>query len=105
MSLGSAIFVISWCSVVVVFASIFLLRAWRRWNIIFVSKIEGHEGECKHTWLNYNIAQNILNDGVTGFFKKTKRWCNLPFCQGEEFHGIIRDDGKVYSMRLKCESK
>jgi hypothetical protein len=63
----------------------------------FLSKVPGHEGLCKPTWLNTNEVYNRLDGGVTGFFKTVKRRLLVfYFRTGKEFHGIIKN-GNVYS--------
>ena len=54
------------------------------------SKVPGHRGKCYATWLNDNIfCRRMEGPGVTGFFKLLDG--------GKEFHGIVWDDGVVWS--------
>jgi len=60
---------------------------------IIKSMVDGHEGDCSQTWINRNQVYNRLDQGVTGFFKNTKKvfFGLLTVHTGEEFHGIIED--------------
>jgi len=53
------------------------------------SKVPGFIGECYPTWVNRNQVMNRFDGGVTGFFKLVKG--------SKEFHGIVGNDGCVYS--------
>jgi len=61
------------------------------------SYVKGYEGYCKPTWINKNQVYHRMDGGVTGFFKNTKKWLCFDIKIGEEFHGIIKNDGCVYS--------
>lgn len=61
----------------------------------FESLVPGHEGICRPIWLNKNEFFNRCDRGISGFFKLG----GVPFLGGPEFHGIIRDDGKVYTTQ------
>lgn len=56
---------------------------------IYQSEVPDHIGECYPVWVNRNQVCNRLDGGVTGFFKL--------LTGGEQFHGIVWNDGKVYS--------
>ena len=64
---------------------------------IFISKVEGYEGECSPTWLNRNQVCNRIDNGITGFFKHTKKIFGglITIKTGKEFHGIINKHGEV----------
>lgn len=56
------------------------------------STVPGHKGPCVPTWLNRNQINNRFDGGITGFFRRVKLVCGIPFCRtGPEFHGIIRE--------------
>ena len=59
--------------------------------MILLSRVPGHVGYCKPTWLNTNQIYNRLDGGITGTFKLVKRWWIFYFRIGQEFHGIIDD--------------
>lgn len=67
-----------------------------------VSKIPGHEGPCRPTWINRN-AVVMQFEGVHGYFRCIKRWrwYVWPFLAkfGEEFHGAVHGDGTVHSTK------
>ena len=69
---------------------------------ILISEVEGYEGECSPTWLNRNQFCNRMDNGTTGFFKLTKKiFCGLITIRtGEEFHGIINQQGNVVNTRI-----
>ena len=56
------------------------------------SVVEGHEGECRYTWVNRNTFCHRIDRGISGFFKNTKSVWGIPFKVGKEFHGIIKGD-------------
>lgn len=61
---------------------------------MLISKVKGHEGLCKATWINRNqVCQRL--DGFTGFFKLVKKRFGFYVKYGEEFHGIVRPGGIV----------
>jgi hypothetical protein len=65
-----------------------------------ISKVPGHEGLCKPTWLNNNVIDNRLDGGITGFFKNVKKLGPFYFKTGKEFHGIILADNKIHSTEI-----
>ncbi len=60
------------------------------------SVVPNHEGKCRPTWINRNQVCNMLDGGVTGFFKLVQRRFGFWWRVGPEFHGII-SGGKVRS--------
>lgn len=74
-----------------------ILRTWRI--------LESYKGECYPIWINQNQVDNRLDGGVSGFFRQVKRWHGIPYCVGEEFHGIQKwGESKISPTELK-ESK
>ena len=65
--------------------------------MIFNSKVSGHEGLCKPTWLNRNNMHTRIDGGYTGFFRNVKKKFGIYWKIGKEFHGIIKSDGSVLS--------
>ena len=59
--------------------------------MVLQSRVAGHVGECRPTWLNYNEVCHRTDQGISGFFKPVKRILGIPFRHGQEFHGLIRD--------------
>lgn len=64
------------------------------------SKVPGHEGLCRPTWLNRNQVC-IRFDGRTGFFRAIKSWGPFSWRTGPEFHGLITQQGTVVSTGTK----
>lgn len=68
---------------------------------IMNSKVPGHMGKCKPVWINPNRMCHRADGGVTGYFKNVipKKFLGIQYNKmiGEEFHGIIWDDGNIYS--------
>lgn len=59
---------------------------------LFRSRVPSHVGACAPTWLNTNSVCNMLDGGVTGFFRLVERRRLFGYKKvGEEFHGIIRN--------------
>lgn len=68
-----------------------------------ISEVEGFEGLCTPTWLNYNQIDIRTSGFVGGFFKSIKKhWLFGWIKTGKEFHGFIGVDGKVKSSVGKC---
>lgn len=65
------------------------------------SKVKGHEGSCKSTWINKNQVCHRFDGGITGFFKLVKKRFGFYFKTGKEFHGIVRDGRTVGSTELE----
>lgn len=54
------------------------------------SKVKGHEGPCKPTWINGSKLDRVLTGVQTGFFRLTKKnFLGLTVKTGPEFHGHI----------------
>ena len=76
-----------------------LVRSNNKWKrVVLDSLVQGHEGKCKPTWINKNQVCNHFDGGITGFFKNINKW---GFKCGEEFHGIILNDRKIYTTAGK----
>ena len=54
------------------------------------SRVKGHEGWCKPTWINQNQLDNRVDGGYTGFFRRVKKVWIFWIKTGPEFHGIIK---------------
>ena len=78
------------------------IQSWRKFNVVLESKVKGFEGECKIVWLNTNAVSMRL-EGLSGFFKKSKRLWGVPFPVGREFHGLITEGGVVISTARDLE--
>ena len=73
-------------------------------NDPFHSKVPGHEGPCKPTWLNLNQIDRRTNGHfvATGFFRNVRRhWLFGWLKYGKEFHGGIKPDRTVHSTELQ----
>ena len=63
------------------------------------SKVPGHEGPCKPTWINESIIDCRMDGCINGFFKKAKRVLWIWWPVGEEFRGVIGAHNKVYQSK------
>ncbi len=67
-----------------------------RIKALFRSRVPDHIGACAPTWLNTNAVYNMLDKGISGFFRPVARGSLGLHKTGEEFHGVIRR-GIVYT--------
>lgn len=64
------------------------------------SNVPHHIGPCRPTWVNRNQVCNMIDGGVSGFFKLVRLRYGMWWRYGPEFHGIVKK-GEVYHTYIK----